>query len=101
MLFVFWHQALKGTQELFLRILKLDSIENFVVISDVHLRDPQDELTNLFIQSLLELKEVDAVFLLGDIFDFIAVSSSFFFDYWKNVFHVFQKLKSKEFRCIL
>ncbi|MES2615043.1 MAG: metallophosphoesterase [Bdellovibrionota bacterium] len=78
-----------------MQILKLNPLENFIVISDVHLRDPNDNLTNLFISTLNSLSNTEAIFLLGDIFDFVAVKSNFFFKLWKNVFQALQNLKEK------
>ena len=76
-----------------MQVLKINSCENFAVISDVHLRDPSDELTQKFIATLQSFKKEDTLFLLGDIFDFIAVGSPFFFHYWENVFSALRNLK--------
>lgn len=78
-----------------LQILNLKDINHFIVISDVHLRHPEEKLTQLFISTLNSFSHIDAVFLLGDIFDFIAVNSPYFFNLWKNVFQAFKNLRSK------
>ena len=80
----------------------IKEIKNFVIISDVHLREPENHITKLFIETLdkfiLEKKnktsEIEAIFLLGDIFDFITVSKSFFIKLWKDVFNKFLEIKS-------
>jgi len=84
------------------RTIKLNEIKNFVIISDVHLREPNDEITKIFITTLNKLIhdiknkniEMDAIFLLGDIFDFITVSKNFFLKLWKHVFDKFLELRS-------
>lgn len=78
-----------------MQILKLNNIENFIVFSDVHLREPDDKLTENFISTLESLPQTDAVFLLGDIFDFIAASSPYFFKLWGSVFQAFKNLKER------
>ncbi len=78
-----------------LKIVKLKNIKKFAVFSDIHLREPESNLTELFISTLNNLKNIDAVFLLGDIFDFIGVKSTFFTTYWKNTFQTFQDLKNR------
>lgn len=78
-----------------MQILKLKNIKTFVVISDVHLRDPDDQLTELFLDTLSSFKEIDAVFLLGDIFDFIAAKSSYFCKLWQNFFAACKNLQEK------
>ena len=85
-----------------MRTINIKEIKNFVIISDVHLREPENHITKLFIETLdkfiLEKKnktsEIEAIFLLGDIFDFITVSKSFFIKLWKNVFNKFHEIKS-------
>ncbi|MBX9839173.1 UDP-2,3-diacylglucosamine diphosphatase [Silvanigrella sp.] len=85
-----------------MRTIKIKEVKNFVIISDVHLREPENHITQLFIETLdkfiLEKKnktsELEAIFLLGDIFDFITVSKSFFIKLWENVFNKFLELKS-------
>jgi len=81
-----------------MKSIHLDNIKAFSVISDVHLREPSDALTNLFIQALHEIKDVEAVILLGDIFDFIAGAKPFFLNYWKDVFDAFESLKKRNIR---
>ena len=57
-----------------MKTLNLNNIKSFVVISDVHLRDANSPLAKLFIGEINKINNVDAVFLLGDVFDFIANS---------------------------
>jgi len=83
------------------RSIYLKSSGSFIVISDVHLRDPDDELTKIFLTTLEQIlllkqeenNQIESLFLLGDIFDFFAASHSFFFKLWKNVFDTIKKLK--------
>lgn len=76
-----------------MKTLKLNHIQNFIVCSDVHLRNNNDEATKKFISEINNIRDVDAVFLLGDIFDFIAAPMSYFLNYWKNVFDACKQLK--------
>ena len=86
-----------------MRTVKIGEIDNFIVISDVHLRDPNDDLTKLFINTLdnliqekkKKITKIDAIFLLGDIFDFITVSKNFFLKLWQAVFNKFLELRSE------
>lgn len=70
----------------------LGKINSFVVYSDVHLREPDDNMTELFINSLSNIKDVDAVFFLGDIFDFIFNVKTYYKKRWSAVFSAFAKL---------
>ena len=81
-----------------LQAIKIKNVNNFHVISDVHLHNPQDNLTKIFIETLYSFENAENVFLLGDIFDFIAVKSPYFFDLWENVFHAFKHLKKSGVR---
>jgi UDP-2,3-diacylglucosamine hydrolase len=82
-----------------MRIIKLKNVRKFVVFSDIHLRDPNDDITKLFIKSLKSVPEgTDTIFLLGDIFDFITVSRKFFIDLWKEFFLTCESLKKKGIR---
>ena len=84
-----------------MKILKIININNFIVISDVHLKNPNDNISNLFLETLdnirLKIKrkeiQIDAIFLMGDIFDFITVSKKFFLNLWENIFNKFYELK--------
>jgi UDP-2,3-diacylglucosamine hydrolase len=77
-----------------MRTLHVKNKDNFKVISDVHLRSPDDQTTALFLHTLKNIDHVDAIFLLGDIFDFFA-ATNFFFKMWENVFSAFRSLKEK------
>ncbi|MBX9704520.1 MAG: metallophosphoesterase [Silvanigrellaceae bacterium] len=80
-----------------LRNIQLENINKFIVISDVHLRHPEDPLSILFLKTLysFESKSIDAVFLLGDIFDFISVSNDYFIKKWVSIFNCFATLRAK------
>lgn len=75
-----------------MRTIFLSGKDQFRVISDVHLRDPADHTTQQFIALLKNSAHLDAIFLLGDIFDFFA-TSKFFYKMWENVFDAFCDLK--------
>jgi UDP-2,3-diacylglucosamine pyrophosphatase LpxH len=74
-------------------------------LSDVHLVDPSDAQTVLFLDFLRTIRsdtsqdaplgQVRHVFLLGDIFEFIDASSTFFRALWKEVFAVLGLLQSR------
>ncbi len=84
-----------------MRTLNINPVKSFIVISDVHLRNPQDATTKLFLKTLDDIlinnnhenSKTEALFLLGDIFDFIAASKNFFLEMWKEVFEKFKQLK--------
>ncbi|WP_338636582.1 UDP-2,3-diacylglucosamine diphosphatase [Spirobacillus cienkowskii] len=82
-----------------MKTIKLQIINNFIVISDVHLRNPKDENTKIFIETLDQIivenykNKIDALFLLGDIFDFIAASKNYFLNFWKEIFDKFAQIK--------
>lgn len=78
-----------------MKTLHLDRVHSFIVFSDVHLRNPNDTLTKKFVREIDNIQDVDAVFLLGDIFDFIAASVEFFLTYWRPVFDAVQKLRER------
>lgn len=73
---------------------KVPAFDSFVVFSDVHLRDPNDSLTKTFIAALKQQTQVEAIFLLGDIFDFFGASKPFFFKRWQGLFDTFCELRS-------
>lgn len=66
-----------------------------VFVSDVHLKRPDDDLSSAFLHFLAGLKgNVDHLFLVGDIFEFIDASSVFFQRLWDPVFSGLRDLKS-------
>ena len=73
--------------------LDLGTISSFAVLSDVHLRDPHDATTALFIKTISELKNVDSIFLIGDIFDFIFAGDAFFIKHCDTVFSAFKRFQ--------
>lgn len=81
-----------------MRTVYINDIDSFIVISDVHLVHPNDQLTQSFLLTLRNLKNVQALFLLGDIFDFIAGSHLFFQTFWQSVFDEFKRLKNSGVR---
>lgn len=66
-----------------------------VFVSDVHLKRPDDELSSSFLKFVTGLKgNVEHLFLVGDIFEFIDASSIFFRRLWDSVFSALQDLKA-------
>ncbi len=78
-----------------MKTIKIAPLKNFVVISDVHLQHPKDRNTNTLIAALKSLQEYEAIFLLGDIFDFISISKHYYQKKWSILFDVFKDLQSK------
>lgn len=78
-----------------MKTLTVPAFHSFVIFSDVHLRDPNDKVTKSFIAALKQQTEVEAVFLLGDIFDFFTASKGFFFRYWKPIFDTLHELRQQ------
>lgn len=80
-------------------------------LSDVHLVDPRDVQTKMFLNFLqsiggtsgvnsgrsqsVSFERVQHVFLLGDIFEFIDASSEFFRELWRDVFDVLGLLRAR------
>lgn len=85
-----------------MEVRTLGLIARFAVISDVHLKRPDDSLTALFIQSLETLADegVEAVILLGDVFDFIFVAHSYFYRMWAPVFEACARLGARGIKVI-
>lgn len=74
--------------------------ENLMVISDVHLRDPDDSLSALFFKTLGELKNPGTLVFLGDIFDFIYADSVYFLNRWHRFFSLSESLRQRGFKVI-
>ncbi len=89
-----------------MRTVKIANIKSFVVISDVHLREPQDDNYKIFINYLDKIKQehfnnrLDAIIFLGDIFDFITVSKKFFIKLWSEAFIRIKELKNLGIKTI-
>lgn len=83
-----------------LRQINLGDIGSFAVISDVHLRSPSEALTKKLIETLRAQIDKDAVFLLGDIFDFVFIAKDFFENHWKNLFDAFCYLQNNGVKVV-
>ena len=82
-----------------LPLVKLGEISQFVVLSDVHLRNPNSRSTQVFCTYLNGLTtSIHAVFLLGDIFDFIYVGSAYHVSLWQPVFTCLESLRKRGIR---
>ena len=77
----------------------LGQVNSFAVISDVHLQHPGDACEEILIQILQELKDsYEAIFFLGDIFDFIFAKQKFYRKHWSRFFAVCAELQKKGVR---
>ncbi|WGL58652.1 metallophosphoesterase [Pigmentibacter sp. JX0631] len=89
-----------------MRTVKIENIKSFVVISDVHLREPGDLNSKFLLETLEKIKQehlakkIDAIIFLGDIFDFITVSKHFFIKLWINIFDKIKELKNLGMKTI-
>ena len=77
---------------------ELSNINSFYLISDVHLSDPKDALTEKFISFLKSIPTNSDLFLLGDIWDILFVNKIYFQKLWKNVFDLFFQMKKNNVR---
>jgi len=82
------------------RLRDLGKSQNLIVVSDVHMRHPNDERTKLFSKFLSELPVCDTLVLLGDIFDFINARQHFYYDFWSSVFTELSRLRNKGIKVI-
>jgi UDP-2,3-diacylglucosamine pyrophosphatase LpxH len=76
---------------------------NVLVVSDVHMRFPDDERTHDFLQCLTRVGQdfkCETLILLGDVFDFINARQSFYFSLWRTVFEKLRSLKQQGVRII-
>ena len=83
-----------------IRTAKLPDYSDFHVLSDLHLRHPTDARTQIFLKYLEDLKvqtitRPQALFLLGDIFDFIHFVSGYHREFWTIVFEAIADLKNR------
>ena len=76
-----------------LRKISIKPVKSFAVFSDIHLRDNKDKNYQLLLNKLNELQDVDSVFFIGDIFDFIYSGNSFFYQHWIAFFEACKNLK--------
>lgn len=83
-----------------LRRVEWNNINSFAVISDVHLDHPKSLLTQKFIHGLENLKDVEAVLFLGDIFDFIFAKQKYYAQKWKNVFDAIEALRIRGIKTV-
>jgi UDP-2,3-diacylglucosamine hydrolase len=65
--------------------IPLGTISSFAVLSDLHLREPNEKNSQLAVDTLKSLTDMEAVILLGDVFDFIFIASPFFQKRWNNI----------------
>jgi UDP-2,3-diacylglucosamine pyrophosphatase LpxH len=85
------------------KVLDLGECDNLVVVSDVHMRTPDDIRTQLFCDFLSKIgKEIkcDLLVLLGDIFDFINARQVFYYRLWQNVLNQLADLDSRGVKVI-
>ncbi len=82
------------------KTLSLGAISSFAVLSDIHLRHPNENNCMLAIQTLNSLRDVNAVILLGDIFDFIFAPSPFFQKRWQPIFDSLKNLQTSGVKVV-
>ena len=83
-----------------LRVIALGSVQSFAVVSDVHMRSPNDAQTRLFLDCIKNLTKVDVLFCLGDIFDFVFAGDRFYVQHWKEVFGALADLQKRGVRVV-
>ncbi len=77
------------------KTIALGKVQTFAVLSDIHLREP-DEPNSILLQRLMPtLARVEIVIFLGDIFDFIFAGSPFFLRRWQKFLHICEQLQSQ------
>ncbi len=92
-----------GTVSMPAKLKDLGHSENLIVVSDVHMRTPDDERTKAFLDFLGRIEtqfKCDTLVLLGDIFDFFNARQLFYFQLWKPVFDRLRTLKEAGVRVV-
>ncbi|MEN9529904.1 MAG: hypothetical protein RI932_1777 [Pseudomonadota bacterium] len=82
------------------RLLDLGKTNRLVVVSDVHMRTPEDPRTEMFCRFLDELHDCDTLVLLGDIFDFINARQVFYHKLWNKVFGRLKRIRESGVRVV-
>jgi UDP-2,3-diacylglucosamine hydrolase len=82
------------------RLVDLGKSQSLIVVSDVHMRHPDEERTKLFCKFLAELPSCDTLVLLGDIFDFINARQVFYYNYWQQVFSLLSRLRERGIKVV-
>ncbi|MBM3381077.1 MAG: hypothetical protein FJY29_01385 [Betaproteobacteria bacterium] len=82
------------------RLLDLGKTNRLVVVSDVHMRTPEDSRTEIFCRFLDELRDCDTLVLLGDIFDFINARQVFYHRLWEKVFTRLKRIRERGVRVV-
>lgn len=82
------------------RLVDLGATTNLVVVSDIHMRTPDDPRALLFCSFLDQLENCDTLVLLGDIFDFINARQSFYYQLWSDVFSRLNAVRSRGVKVV-
>lgn len=85
------------------KLLDLGESENLIVVSDVHMRTPDDERSRLFCEFVDRVgRDVrcDTLVLLGDIFDFFNGRQVYYYRLWKNVLTRIRALNERGVRVV-
>lgn len=85
------------------RLIDLGESESLIVVSDVHLRSPEDERTQQFCAFLDRIGndfKCDTLVLLGDIFDFLNARQRFYYELWRDVFERLRQLDSRGVKVV-
>lgn len=79
---------------------ELGSVPSFAVISDVHVRSPEDDRAQLLLRTLeaVRFETTHTLFLLGDVFDFIYTGSAFHRRMWRPVFEALLRVRKRGVR---
>jgi UDP-2,3-diacylglucosamine pyrophosphatase LpxH len=77
--------------------IALGDVSRFAVISDVHVRTPDDARARLLVRTLdgLQPEVAQTLFLLGDVFDFIYTGSAFHRGHWRSVFEALKGVRKR------
>lgn len=80
-----------------LSLLRLGEVRSFVVVSDVHVRSPEDARAVALVRWLngLERERAEALFLLGDVFDFVDARSAYHRGLWRALFLALAKVRAR------
>lgn len=82
------------------RSVELADLGSFVVLSDLHLRQPYDDHAQQTMRALAALPVVDTVFFLGDVFDFFYAGSFYFEKIWHEFFAIIDGMRERGCRII-
>lgn len=83
-----------------LREIDVGAMARVAIVSDVHMRTPDDARTRAFVDYVRMLRGVDALVCLGDMFDFVYAGDAFYVKHWKEVFDAFAQLQERGMKVV-